>query len=208
MKLKHTIAVLVATSMAAHAAFVYPDFAFTDGGSFNAGFTIDNIIDGGHTAPTDTEDASSATTGIGYATANPPAAGRPVTIAFDFTTATDLNEFYLWNHTFNGAAAATANGIDDFTLTFFDGVGGTGSQIGVVFADNAARAPATGPYPAEEFSFATRSGVRSVLLVANDHNGTGFIGIREVAFNAVPEPSSSAPLIGLGGLALVFRRRK
>jgi hypothetical protein len=55
-------------------------------------------------------------------------------------------------------------------------------------------------------------GATQVTLKINqgkaDNNGTDFTsGLSEVAFQTVPEPSSAA-LLGLGGLALILRRRK
>ena len=45
-------------------------------------------------------------------------------------------------------------------------------------------------------------------MIDDQGNDTaGFVGIRELGFNTVPEPSSTA-LLGLGGLALILRRRK
>lgn len=199
---------LAAIAPQADAAFIYPFSVATDGGEFNATtFPVENLYNGGHTAGTDTENASDLAANRSYATSNPITGTRPLTLTLEFSSTVDLSHFYLWNHSHNGAAAATANGLNDFTLTFYDGAGGSGTQIGAVFSDNAAQAPSSGNYAAEAFDVGIRNGVRSVVLSGNDHNLTGFIGIRELGFEAVPEPSSTA-LLGLGGLALILRRRK
>lgn len=66
------------------------------------------------------------------------------------------------------------------------------------------------------FSFAGVTGVDALRLVGTTGgnaggDANGFIGIRELQINtsavAVPEPSSAA-LLGLGGIALILRRRK
>lgn len=205
---------LGALATTANAALIYPDILGTNGGEFNTSFALANLTNAGHSAATDTESAD-ANTG-GYATANGPTnavAGSRVVLTLDFNSAVSLDTFYLWNHTFNGGATAPDNGVDNFTLTFFDGVAGAGSQIGSVYTGDAAAAVATGNYAAEQFAFSsTYAGVRSVVLNVIDDQGndtTGFVGIRELAFNSVvvPEPSSTA-LLSLGGLALILRRRK
>lgn len=48
---------------------------------------------------------------------------------------------------------------------------------------------------------------QNVTLEFLGNNAGSFTGLTEVEFSAVPEPSSTA-LIGLGGLALILRRRK
>ncbi|BDS08568.1 hypothetical protein NT6N_36080 [Oceaniferula spumae] len=45
------------------------------------------------------------------------------------------------------------------------------------------------------------------IAFTNVNNDGGFVGIDEITIDSVPEPSSAA-LLGLGGLALILRRRK
>lgn len=56
-----------------------------------------------------------------------------------------------------------------------------------------------------------QSGISHVRFhIDSNHGDVNVVGLSEVKFNgtaAVPEPSSSA-LLGLGGLALMLRRRK
>jgi hypothetical protein len=49
--------------------------------------------------------------------------------------------------------------------------------------------------------------VTSITLGGNIYKGAEDLGYDNIALNAVPEPSSTA-LLGLGGLALILRRRK
>ncbi len=56
----------------------------------------------------------------------------------------------------------------------------------------------------------TASGVTNIRFnVSSNHSTENYTGISDVGFDtvAVPEPSSTA-LLGLGGLALILRRRK
>ena len=51
------------------------------------------------------------------------------------------------------------------------------------------------------------AGVTSISLGCNAYGGFEDLGYDNIALNAVPEPSTTA-LLGLGGLALILRRRK
>lgn len=207
-------AVLVAgvSMQQASAAMVYADLVTTDGGSFNAKFSVENLMDESVTGPDSALSATVAAANIAYATAEPPTAGYPVTITFDFTNAIDLDAMFLWNNATNATIAS--KGIKDFSLKFYDGAGATGTQLGTTYSSSAAQAVITGTYTAETFDLgAGYSGVRSVeLIVANNHLGSSWVGAREIAFNEVessqvPEPASLT-LLGLGGVTLLLRRKK
>ncbi|MCH7229184.1 PEP-CTERM sorting domain-containing protein, partial [Haloferula sp. A504] len=134
----------------------------------------------------------------------------PVTITLDFASAVNLTDFYLWNHSNNNGAGAPSAGVEDFTLTFYDGAGGGGSQIGSVFSSTASAAPATGTYAAQVFDLgATYSNVRSAELVIASRigGGTSFVAIRELGFEAIPEPGALS-LLGLGLASFLLRRRR
>jgi hypothetical protein len=216
MKSSVLVIALVFTSHFANAAFVYHDSATTNGGEFVAGsvvFGIGNLKESGHTSHLDTE--NTVANGASYATTsvNSPTNRFPVTITLDFTEAVDLSKFYLWNHSNNNGGGAPANGVKAFSLTFFDGASGGGSQIGSVFNGSALAAPANDGgdgYAAQVFDFgSTYADVRSIrfLLTSKQSEVTsGFVAVREIGFEAIPEPSS-ALLGGLGLLALLRRRR-
>lgn len=202
-----TLAALAITSSVTRAAFIYHDSATTTGGEFSAtNFPIGHLKNAGHTSHLDTEN----TADFNDSYASTSGATFPVTITMDFTSAVDLTKFYLWNHSNNNGATAPNAGMKDFTLTFYDAASGGGSQIGSVFSSTAAAAPSTPDtdYAAQIFDFGTTySNVRSVELeIANRISGTGFVAIRELGFELIPEPGTTL-LLGLGSLALLRRRR-
>jgi hypothetical protein len=180
------LATIASCSLTARAGFIYHDSATTSGGEFSASFPIGNLKNAGHASSTDTENAAAANES--YATMN--TATFPVTITLDFVNAVDLAKFHLWNHSNNNGGTAPNAGIKDFTLTFYDGVGGTGSQIGAVFSSTATAAPATGTYAAQTFNFgSTYNNVRSVkLVIINRVSGTGFVALREIGFEGTITP--------------------
>jgi len=59
-------------------------------------------------------------------------------------------------------------------------------------------------YEAQAADVGDRLGIR---VHETNNNGNRYVAIDTVSFTSVPEPSSSA-LLGLGGLALILRRRK
>jgi hypothetical protein len=104
----------------------------------------------------------------------------------------NLNQFFLAND-----INVFQEGIAGFDLDFYSGstlitnVSGFTASQGIVSA--------------QTFNFPTVSGVNKVIL--NITSSPDRIEIREVAFNAVPEPTSS--LLGLVGvLGLAIRRRR
>jgi hypothetical protein len=207
------VAGLIATALSplANAAFIYHDSATTDGGEFSTDFQIGKLKNGMHTSHLATE--STASNGESYATENPAAGGFPVTLTLDFTSALDLTNFYLWNHSNNNGAGAPNNGVGAFKLTFFDGASGSGSQIGAVFNGSALAAPGTGSvdYAAQVFDFGfTYAGVRSIEMeITSKANGTnsGFVAIKELGFETIPEPGSTL-LLSLGLGSFLLRRRR
>lgn len=163
---------------------VYHDSASTNGGEFPGLFSITNLRNGGYVTAAALENAGASASGFSYATANPPTGGYPVTMTLEFNSPATLVGFYLWNHSNSGGTSAPNQGVNAFSLAFFDGPGGTGNAIGPVYSGNAAKAPATGTYPAQTFNFpSVYSNVRSAVFTANNHNSnSNFVGIREIAF--------------------------
>lgn len=205
------IAAPVFTSHFANAAFIYHDSATSTGGVFNASFPITNLKNAGHDSHLDTENAALANQSYATTSATgPPTGGYPVTITLEFNDPLDLTKFYLWNHTNNSATGAPNAGMEEFTLAFYTAAGGGGSQIGSVFNGVGLPAPTSnGTYAAQVFDFgSTYQDVRSAkLVIASRIDDTNiFVAIRELGFEAIPEPSS-ALLGGLGLLALLRRRR-
>ncbi len=136
--------------VAGEPAFIQPDSGSTDGGTFNkTDYAVENLWNEGVTAGTDTIDANAPNAGNGFASANPPLAGYPVSITLEFSTAQELSAFYLWNASSGGLSVPLSHGIKQFDLEFFDGARGTGKSLGTLTDLQAAQAPQSGNYPVE-----------------------------------------------------------
>lgn len=140
-------------------------------------------------------------------------AGMPV-LTLDLGQNRLLSEISIW-----GYASDNANGVSAFSLRFAtdaDGLGGFGTSI----AFNPTYFPAIGDIVRQSFSFGQSFSDRYVEFTAVDNffsNG-GFgpppggdrVGLGEIAFQAVPEPSTwflmATGLIGVFGYG--WRRRR
>lgn len=196
------------------AAIVYPSSATTDGGYLTtvADYDVNNLFDEGVSSATDTLDGSASNVGLAYASASPPPGGFPVTIVANFGASVDLGALYLWNITHPSATGPATRGVRDFSLTFYDAPGGAGSQIGSVFTASAASGPSPGgAISSQSFDFGTTyAGVQSVefrLLNNQSAGSSSWVGLREVAFNQVPEPATGLLVLGAGVLGCIRRRR-
>lgn len=126
------------------------------------------------------------------------------TISFEFDQDYDLSSFLLWND-----IVVVNEGIDDFSLRFFDS---SDSQITTPFS--ADYIGPVGQVAAEEYVFDVP--VLDVRRVELEVFTTQFnypgpiprIEIREVDFGLVPEPSSTALLLGMAVLGSVAMRRR
>ncbi|NWK54515.1 discoidin domain-containing protein [Verrucomicrobiaceae bacterium N1E253] len=148
---------------------------------------------------------------VGWVTADPAPAGgdyfgpgennpNPVlTFALDQTYT--LTDFVFWGY-FNGG---TGNEAKAFTLEFSTtGTSGTFSGTTPLTQPTAV---GTGNPATLNFAAVNANAVR--ITITDNQGGIDRVGLGEVKFigSAVPEPSSTA-LLGLGGLALILRRRK
>lgn len=170
------------------AALIQPDSAVSTGGQFGSSYSPDNLINETVTAPTTALSATAANSGNGYASENPPTGGFPVTITLEFSEATNLDAFYLWNNATSSTVAR--KGVKGFELRFYDAAGGSlggGSQIGSDYVASADQAPTTGTYAAQSFVFLSAyHGVRSVdFVITSNHFDGSWVGARELAFNGV-----------------------
>ena len=138
--------------------------------------------------------------------------GTP-TLTFDLGADTELGEISIW-----GYATSNSNGVKEFNLKFgteAEGVAGIGTSItyNPTFASN------LDDIARQSNSFAQTVTARYVALTATDNyftapgDGSGGtlaggdrVGIGEVAFAVVPEPSSFC-LLSLGLVPLLRRRR-
>jgi hypothetical protein len=175
------------------AGVVYPISATTTGGNLNPlpNYAVEYLFNEGVTGPGDTLDNTVTNHTYAYASSRPVAGGGyPVTIVADFGSAVDLGALYLWNAGNPNKAAALEKGVKDFSLTFWDGPGATGSQIGPVFTASAAPVAGWGAIqpeiPGQTFTFASSYiGVQSVefRLINNQvEDPAQWVGVREIAF--------------------------
>jgi hypothetical protein len=129
-------------------------------------------------------------------------------ISFDLGQAYDLNAIYLWNYNENHSSGEGRD-IKDFTVE----VSANGSTWVAPSSGGSQTAAevleATTPHGAETLAM-TASNVQYVRFTIDSlHKTQAYGGLAHVGFEgtAVPEPSTTA-LLGLGGLALILRRRK
>lgn len=154
----------------------------------------------------------------------PPATanGKIGWITFDFgSTVTGLDQMYIWNRRDNGQD----EGVDSYNLYYATAPTvavpapvGSGTTYGDYdFASGGWTAHSSGNLTIRA---AQGNGAEDVLAlggisaryvaveILSSINPDNRVGLDEVAFtNVVPEPTTTA-LLGLGGLALIFRRRK
>ncbi len=126
--------------------------------------------------------------------------GGPIPVlTFDLGASYDLTDFVYWGY----ASSGSGNEASAFTLTFStDGV----TYGGAVDFDQNGSAVGTGN-PATLSLGSTFTAQYVKVEITDNQGGIDRVALGEVKFIAVPEPSSAA-LLGLGGLALILRRRK
>jgi hypothetical protein len=137
-------------------------------------------------------------------------------VMFDLGAAYQTDSMFFWN-TFLGSDVTTGRGISDMDVSFatsLDTSFATATTGDSNWGNTVNLTPALGVVVASkgagELLTYTSVSARYVLFEVTDNhpNGDQFVGMSEVRFiEAVPEPSTTA-LLGLGGLALILRRRK
>ena len=135
----------------------------------------------------------------------------PITLTFDFASTQTIDYVGMWQ------GFGDREGTGGFTLSFWDGVGGLGTQVGSDFTDFLDPIASTViPLNGRSFDVGTRAGVRSFTMeitsIADFFNPFVHLGEVMVATNnmqAVPEPSTIAiwSLLGLVGAGVQRRRR-
>lgn len=178
--------------------FLYPASATTTGGQFSASYPPSNLMNAGFTGPADT-----INTATDYLAANNNYATLTGTLAnfnltFDFAAPALIGAMHVWNYIFrNGSAGATSynNGVNSYTLTFYDGPAATGSVVGPVHSGNLVRAQFNALNSAQTVYFpAPYSNVRSVVMrVLSNFGVTSFTGMNELAFDG--STGTTAPSI-------------
>lgn len=138
------------------------------------------------------------------------AAGTP-TITFDMGSDMDLGKIHTW-----GYDTGNTNGVSEFSLRFATDAEGTGG-FGTSITYNPTFSMIRDHIPLQTSNFSEIVNARYVEFTALDNffvapgtivpdRGGDRVGLGEVSFSAIPEPSTG--LLGLLGLGLAIRRRR
>ena len=170
--------------------FLYPASVTTTGGQFSASYPPSNLMNGNFTGPADTISTVSdyLAANNNYATLSGTVSNFNLT--FDFAAPAQIGAMHVWNYIYrNGSGGATSynNGVNSYTLTFYDGPAATGSVIGPVHTGNLVRAQFNALNSAQTVYFpAPYPNVRSVVMrVLSNFGVTSFTGMDELAFDGV-----------------------
>jgi len=213
-KITITTAIMALGVVAANAATLITPTSVTASAVTTEFFPASNLINssGLPSAPTIGDYATMSQTGTSdvsraWVTNDPGAGGgdyfldgpgNPV-MTFDLGSALDLTDFVYWGYNNGG----TGNEASDFTLTFSTDNVSFGSSV----AFDQSGSPMGLGAPATLSLGSTINAQYVRVEMTDNQGGIDRVGLGEVRFIAVPEPSSAA-LLGLGGLALILRRRK
>ena len=207
------LAGLALTASATAAVIITPTSATsttTIGGSRTIDYTIDGsdltaagdpgtIVDDTHAVNDDS---------AGYWLSGADAVSGSEVLTFDLGGTFDVTDIHHWRYT--RAGGAPTRSLKTFDI-YVSTNGGSSYSLGVAAATlgDFALPPYTA-LPAVTKTFATQSGVTHIeLRNLVNHGDASFYGLSEIRFGGevVPEPTTTA-LLGLGGLALILRRRK
>jgi hypothetical protein len=200
------VVVVLADDAIAPNALSQRPFTNTIGGVFNG-----NTITSGVTKISDalTYEALPAGTAGGHNNGRfetTPDASDSVTYTFSSTVDLDGLLFWNYNEYWNGNLY-NDRGIVSSDITI-NHDGGSFTLQDVAFTQTPGGTSNTQTSVAQQISFGSDfMGVTSVVFDDITSTSGAQTGWQEIAFTAVPEPSSSA-LLGLGGLALMLRRRR
>jgi hypothetical protein len=176
--------------------FFYADAVASTGGVFNSSYMPENLFNDGFTSPTDTIDTTTTYTAAGNNYASASGTIDNFDLVFEFSGPAEVNGMHVWNYTYRtstgGGATGPASGVNAYTLTFYDGPGGSGSAIGSVYNGSLAQAPFNALSTAQSIYFpAAYQNVRSVVMrVISNHGSAAFTGLNELAFNGTASSSA------------------
>ncbi|WP_235203409.1 PEP-CTERM sorting domain-containing protein [Sulfuriroseicoccus oceanibius] len=185
--------------------------ALIDGSGLSAALTVANIDTVTHANPIFSSPGNAWTTNDPGGASSDFFASSPGTVIFEVTLDNTyaLDTFYNWSYDFD---EGSGNGNNIKTVNIEYGIGDFlgGTLTGVTFTtttNNLASTAALGGINADRL----RITVTDNFFGEPGRGGGDRVSAAEFAFvgdvAAVPEPSSTA-LLGLGGLALILRRRK
>jgi hypothetical protein len=122
-------------------------------------------------------------------------------LTFTLQSASVVDAVHMWGYDRTGD---TKRSIQSFDLSFSTNGGGTyANTIALTLA-----VPSADPIPVQTLNFAQQTGVTHIRITnMTNYGDSNYVGLSEIRFSAVPEPTTTA-LLGLGGLALILRRRK
>jgi hypothetical protein len=210
------LAVLAGFAVTANAAVVItPAGATTTGGNLS-GRPIGNTIDGSGLTDPGTpgnilDDTHSVSTNSDlWLSANGNGSG--VEFVFDLGGTYTVDSVHLWNISYSSGAVNRGLKTVDLTFSTDGGVNYNTLVAASEYDDfgNFAMSSTTGPGVAETKTFTAVAGVTHIKFTDSTNHGATYTGFGEIRFGGaapIPEPTTTA-LLGLGGLALILRRRK
>ena len=194
----------IALAGSAHAAVIITPISGTVNVQLDGAYGIENTIDGsglsggGTSGDILSETHSRDSTGSGNAWLENSA--TPTVMTFDLGGTFTVESVHLWNYVHSNGSQWGVATVDISFST--DG----GSNYGNLIDDLGVFTQPGDPIAAQTIGFSAVSGVTHIKLDGITGHSS-LTGISEIRFGeAIPEPSSLA-LLGLGGLALLRRRR-
>ena len=190
----------------ANAQIITPTGATTStallGGSYGPGNTIDGSGLSGGGASGDILSETHADEATNSGTTYLSASGVVPELTFDLGGTFTVDSVHIWNYRHDNGVVHW--GVSTIDISFStDG----GSNYGSLIDDLGTFVTASNPESVQSVSFTAVSGVTHIKLTDVQDLGGPYTGFGEIRFGeAIPEPSSLA-LLGLGGLALLRRRR-
>lgn len=153
------------------------------------------------------------TTAIYWLSANTSSNLNSVVATYRLTLGTDpgvaVNAVHLWNYDHESGGAILDRAIASFDITFSKDNGATYEAYGVGRVTGVAKGDGVGTIAAQTFTFAAVEDVQLVRItnIAN-HGDANYVGLSEVRFGAIPEPSAFALIAGFLGFTWVMLRRR